>query len=208
MEFTNTRIAQITAYLLLTVAVTQAAYTALYIAKISGPRELLWGLEGLFFTILAAFAGAAMVQAKHHHLGWSAIAASAVLNVVQVSVGLTMFGPFREVAGEVEALAPAAGAVVALSFMIYYAAKLLLGLAAIVFGMAKMNAGSRVLGGLTALVGVVAVVANAMLIVFGRDGFLPSSVAGGSGVVATLLLALCVICIVRNAKENTEEAGD
>jgi hypothetical protein len=208
MEFTNTRIAQITAYLLLTVAVTQAAYTALYIAKISGPRELLWGLEGLLFTILAAFAGAAMVQAKNYHLGWSAIAASAVLNVVQVSVGLTMFGPFREVAGEVEALAPAAGAVVALSFMIYYAAKLLLGLAAIVFGMAKMNAGSRALGGLTALVGVVAVVANAMLIVFGRDGFLPSSVAGGSGVVATLLLAICLISIVRNAKENTEEAGD
>jgi hypothetical protein len=204
MEFTNTRIAQITAYLLLTVAVTQAAYTALYIAKISGPRELLWGLEGLLFTILAAFAGAAMVQAKHHHLGWSAIAVSAVLNVVQVSVGLTMFGPFREVAGEVEALAPAAGAVVALSFMIYYAAKLLLGLAAIVFGMAKLNAGSKALGGLTALVGVVAVVANAMLIVFGRDGLLPSSVAGGSGVVATLLLALCVISIVRNAKENTE----
>jgi hypothetical protein len=208
MEFTNTRIAQITAYLLLAVAVTQAAYTAFYIAKISGPRELLWGLEGLLFTILAAFAGAAMVQAKHHHLGWSAIAASAVLNVVQVSVGLTMFGPFREVAGEVEALAPAAGAVVALSFMIYYAAKLLLGLAAIVFGMTKMNAGSKALGGLTALVGVVAVVANAMLIVFGRDGFLPSSVAGGSGVVATLLLALCVISIVRNAKESTEEAGD
>ena len=208
MEFTNTRIAQITAYLLLMVAVTQAAYTALYIAKISGPRELLWGLEGLIFTMLAAFAGAAMVQAKHHHLGWSAIAVSAVLNVVQVSVGLTMFGPFREVAGEVEALAPAAGAVVALSFMIYYAAKLLLGLAAIVFGMAKMNAGSKALGGLTALVGVVALVANAMLIVFGRDGFLPSSVAGGSGVVATLLLALCVISIVRNAKENTEEAVD
>jgi hypothetical protein len=208
MEFTNTRIAQITAYLLLMVAVTQAAYTALYIAKISGPRELLWGLEGLLFTMLAAFAGAAMVQAKHHHLGWSAIAVSAVLNVVQVSVGLTMFGPFREVAGEVEALAPAAGAVVALSFMIYYAAKLLLGLAAIVFGMAKMNAGSKALGGLTALVGLVAVVANAMLIVFGRDGFLPSSVAGGSGVVATLLLALCLISIVRNAKESTEQAGD
>jgi hypothetical protein len=208
MEFTNTRIAQITAYLLLTVAVTQAAYTALYIAKIAGPRELLWGLEGLLFTILAAFAGAAMVQAKHYHLGWSAIAASAVLNVVQVSVGLTMFGPFSEAAGEVEALAPAAGAVVALSFMIYYAAKLLLGLAAIVFGMAKMKAGSSALGGLTALVGVVAVFANAMLVVFGRDGFLPSSVAGGSGVVATLLLALCLISIVRNAKKNTEETRD
>lgn len=197
MTLTNSRAVQITSYLLLSLAVTQALYTALYIAKLGVPRQLVWGLEGVLFTMLMAFAGAALVQAKNYQLGWSAIAFSAVLNLVQVSVGLTMFGPFREAAGQLEALGPAAGAVVAFSFMIYYAAKLLLGLAALIFGMAKMNAGSKALGGFTALVGAVAMFANTILIVFGRDGFLPSPVAGASGVLATLLLAFCLMSLVR-----------
>lgn len=67
------------------------------------------GAGGFFFTILTAFAGAAMVQAKSYHVGWSAIAFSAVLNVVQVSIGLTLFGPFREAASQLEALGPLAG---------------------------------------------------------------------------------------------------
>lgn len=198
MEFTLKRTVQITAYLLLVLAITQALYTALYIAEASVPRQLLWGSEVLLFTILAAFAGAAIVQAKNYHVGWSAIAFSAVLNVVQVSVGVTMFGPFREAASQVDGLAPAAGAVVAYSFVVYYAAKFLLGFAALIFGMAKMNMGAKALGGLTALVGVVAMFANAILIVIGRDAFLPSPVAGGSGVVATLLLAICLLSVVRD----------
>lgn len=193
MEFTFKRTVQITAYLLLALALTQVVYTALYISKVDVPRGLIWGLEGVLFTILAAFAGAAMVQAKNFHVGWSAIAFSAALNLVQVSVGLAMFGPFREVANNVEGLAPAAGAVVAFSFMIYYAAKILLGLAALVFGMAKLNAGGKALGGLTALVGAIAIFDNSVLVIFGRDAFLPSAAAGGAGVVATLLLGLCLI---------------
>jgi len=193
MKFTNQQTVQITSYLLLALVATQALYTALYVAEMSVPRQLLWGLEGLLFTVLVVFAGAALVQSKYYQVGWSAIAFSAVLNVVQVSVGLTLFGPFREASSQLEALEPTVGAVVALSFMIYYAAKLLLGFAAVVFGIAKMNGGSKALGGLTALVGIVAVFANAVLIMFGRDAFLPSPVAGGSGVFATLLLALCLM---------------
>ena len=198
MDFNLKRTVQITAYLLLALAVTQALYSALRMAQMDVPRQLLWGLEGLLFTILTAFAGAAMVQAKNYHVGWAAIAFSAVLNVVQVSVGLTMFGPFFEAAGQVEGLAPAAGAVVAFSFMVYYAAKFLLGLAALIFGMGTMRAGAKALGGLTAVAGAVAILANATAIGFGRDGFLPSSVAGGSGVVATALLAITLISIARD----------
>ncbi|WOJ95433.1 thiamine biosynthesis protein ThiC [Congregibacter brevis] len=198
METNTLRTAQVAAGLLLALAITQAIYTALYMAELKVPRHLLWGIEGLLFTVLAAYAGAGMVQTKSFHVGWSAIAFSAVLNVVQVSVGLTMFGPFREAAGQVEGLAPAAGAVVAFSFMVYYAAKLLLGLAAIIFGMAKLKAGGAALGGVTAALGAVALVANGTVIVLGRDGFMPSAVAGGSGVAATLLLALCLTSAARD----------
>ena len=197
MKFTKRQNVQTISYLLLALAITQALYTAFYISGVDVPRQLLWGLEALLFTILAAFAGAAMVQTESYQVGWSAIAISAIFNLVQVSIGLTMFGPFYEVASQVEALEPAAGAVVALSFAIYYAAKLLLGFAALIFGLAKMTDGAKALGGLTALVGFVAMLANAILITFGRDAFLPSAIAGGSGVLATVFLALCLMSAVQ-----------
>jgi len=198
MEFTLKRNTRIIAMLLLALVVTQAIYTALFTFEISGPRPLIWGLEGVLFTVLAAFAGAALVQAGNYHLGWSAIAFSAVLNVVQVSIGLKLFGPFGGVAQQTEAMAPLIGGVVAFSFMIYNTAKILLGIAAVVFGTAKMNAGSKTLGGATALVGGVAIVANSILVVFGRDSFLPSPVAGATGVAATVLVALCLFTLVRD----------
>ena len=134
-------------------------------------------------------------MAKRYTLGVSAIAFSAVLNVVQVGVGLTQFAPFREAAAANPDLGGVAFSVVAFSFFGYNAAKILLGLAAIVFGMAKSKEGGKMLGGLTVLVGAVAFVANTLVMMFGLNGFLPSPVAGGSGVVATLLLALCLLSL-------------
>lgn len=204
MEFTLKRTVQIVAYLLLLAAVTQAIYTGIYLAKLQGaidfspPRQLLWGGEGLLFTLLAAFAGSALVEAKRYTLGFSAIAMSAVLNVVQVGVGLTMFVPFREVADALEATAPAAGGVVAFSFMVYNAAKILLGLAAVVFGMACLQAGGRVIGPLTAAVGVIAMVANTLSMAGGRGVTGDIPLAGGTGVLATVLLAVCLLGLFKD----------
>ena len=197
MEFTNKRTMLITASLLLVLALTQAVFTALYSAEISFSRQYAWGLEAVVFTLLVAFAGSAMVQAQNAQLGWSAITFSAILNIVQVSIGLTLFSTFGKVAGAVEGAQPLIGGVVSLSFMIYYAAKLLLGLAALVFGLSFIAKGGKAIGGLTALAGGVAMFANAILIIFGRDGFMPSGVAGASGMIATLLLAICLISLNR-----------
>ncbi len=198
MEFTYQRTIQILAILLLLAAVTQPIYTALYLYAPEVSRKFLWSLEGLIFVLMAAVGGSALVMAKRYVLGFSAIAMSAILNVVQVGVGLTQFGPFREAASQVEALGPAAGSVVAYSFFGYNAAKILLGLAAVVLGMGRMNEGAKALGGLTALVGAVAFVANASVMMFGRGSFIPSPLAGGSGVVATLLLAICLLSLRRD----------
>lgn len=195
MNFTFRRNAQITAAIVLIAAVTQAIYTGLYIAQITPPRQLLWGVEGFVFVMLAAFAGAALAQARRFQIGWSAIFAAAILNVVQVGVGLTLFGPLREVAQALPDTAPAAGAIVAFSFMVYNAAKVLLALAAIVFGLAIWNAQSKALGGLAAIVGVIAFVSNALSMGLGRgfSGDLP--IAGASGVAATVLLAVCLLAL-------------
>lgn len=180
------------AILLLLAAISQPIYTALYLGAPDIDRSLLWGLEGLIFVLTAAFAGSALVMAKRCSLGFSAIAFAAALNVVQVGVGLTQFGPFGEAAKANEALGGVAFSVVAFSFFGYNAAKILLGLAAIVFGMAKMNAGGKALGGLTALVGVLAFIANTLVMMFGLEGFLSPRIAGATGVLATLLLAICL----------------
>ncbi len=193
MEFDFKRTAQITGILLLVAAVTQAIYTALYMSEADVPRQLLWGTEGFLFVMMAAFAGSALVQTNRHHLAWSAITAASVLNVVQVGVGLTMFGPFFEAAGNLEALTPAARSVVAFSFMVYNGAKILLALALIVFGMARLSAGSQLMGGLSAAVGLVALVSNTASMAAGRDVFGDLPLAGGSGVLATILLGLCLL---------------
>ena len=199
MELSNKGTVNAIAIILLLAAISQPVYTALYLGAPEVDRSFLWGLEGLLFVLLAAFGGAALVMAKRYTLGFSAIAFAAALNVVQVGVGLTQFGPFSEAAEANPELSGVAFSVVAFSFFGYNAAKVLLGLAAIVFGMAKMAAGGKILGGLTVLVGVVAFVANAIVMMFGLEGFLPSPVAGGSGVVATLLLAICLFGIESDA---------
>ncbi len=192
MDLTQSRTVKIIAILLLLAAVTQPIYTALYLGAPEFDRQFLWGLEGLLFVLLAAFSGSALVMAKRYTLGFSAIAFSAVLNVVQVGVGYTQFGPFREAAEANPDLSGVAFSVVAFSFFGYNAAKILLGLAAVVFGMAKLKAGGKALGGATVLVGAVALVANTLVMMFGLNGVVPSPIAGGSGVLATLLLAICL----------------
>lgn len=195
MEFNFGRNAQVTGILLLIAAVTQAIYTALYVSEADVPRQLLWGTEGILFALMAAFAGAALVQSKRHQLAWAAITAAAVLNVVQVGVGLTMFGPFFEAAGNVEGLTPAARSVVAFSFMVYNAAKVLLALALLVIGLEISGAGSALLGRASAFIGLVALVSNSASMAAGRDVFGELPLAGGSGVIATILLGVCILTL-------------
>lgn len=189
MEFTQKQNTQIVATLLLLTVASQAIYTAMYQYASDVPRQWLWGIEALLFVLLAAVAGSALAQAKSFTLGFSAIFASAILNLIQVGVGLTQFGAFREAAQAVEGMAPAAGGIFALSFFVYNAAKCLLGIAAVVIGSAASKAGTKALGNITMLAGVVALATNAIVMMFGRMGSVPS---GATGVVATLLLALCL----------------
>ena len=192
MEITQRSTVQVVAVLLLLAAISQSIYTALYLGAPDIDRKILWGLEGLLFVLLAAFAGSALVTAERYTLGFSAIAFSAVINVVQIGVGLTQFGPFEEAAQTHTELNGVATSVVAFSFFGYNAAKILLGLAAIVFGMARVSDGSKTVGSVAVLCGAVAFIANTLVMMFGLGGFLPPPVAGASGVLATLLLAICL----------------
>ncbi|MBV7266160.1 thiamine biosynthesis protein ThiC [Erythrobacter ani] len=197
MVFTAHRAAQIVAFLLVSIVATQAIYTVLYVTAPDIVRTPIWGVEALLFLGIAAFATSPLVQSRLHTVGWGAIFASAILNVMQVGVGITMFGPFREAANNLEAVGPAAGAVVAYSFFVYNAAKLLLGFAALTFGLSQAKTGTgsaKVIGILAALAGIAAIATNFIVMAFGRIDVVPS---GAAGVLATLLLAFTLTNAVR-----------
>ena len=196
MELTQVKTIKVIAVLLLLSAITQPIYTALFLgAPDVASRQVIWGLEGLVFVFLAAFAGSALVMAKRYTLGFSAIAFSAVLNTLQVGVGYTLFMPFGQTAEANAELGAVSFSVVTFGFFIYNAAKILLGMAAVIFGIANSNQGRKALGGITAFVGAVAIVANAIVLMLGITGAFPSPIAGGSGVAATLLLAISLLSL-------------
>ena len=199
MEFTHSRTVKIIAIFLLLAAILQPIYTFLYLKAPGVDRQFIWGIEALLFVLLSAFAGAALVQTKRHALAFSAIAFSAVFNVIQVGIGLTQFGPVREAVKLNADLGSIASSVISFSFFGYNAAKILLGLAAILIGLTLFKSAktlSKSVGGLAVLVGVLAFVTNSVLMMFGLQAdIIPRQLAGGSGVVATLLLALCLFSL-------------
>lgn len=208
MDFTLERSTKIVAWLLIAMAVTQAIYTGIYIGREEGlfdfapPRQLLWGGEAVLFLAMAAFAAQPLVQAKAYFVGWGAIFTSAILNFMQVGIGLLQFGPFRAASEAYEGADDVAFSVIAYSFFVYNGAKVLLGFAALIFGMAKFNAGGKALGALAAIFGVLAMISNAVVMTGGLDYALGSSAgglmpAGATGVIATVLLALCLSSAAR-----------
>lgn len=197
MELSQARTVRAIATLLVVATITQTVYTALYVAKMDVPRQLLWGSEALLWPLLAALAGAAMARSRGLTLVFAAIAFAAVLNLIQVGVGLTLFFPFSDVAKADAALSPVADGIVAFSFLVYNAAKLLLAFATLLAGLDRMARGSKLLGGAAALIGGIAMLANGATILIGGKVFGQLPLAGGSGVLATLLLALALLGAAR-----------
>ena len=198
MQISERSAARAVALLLLLAAITQPIYTAFFIGAPEIDRRFLWRVEGLLFILLGCFAGAGLVLAKRYALGYSAIAFAAVFKLLAVGLGLTQFFPFNA-AGEMNAdLSEVATSIVAFSFFCYNSANVLLGLAAIVFGLAKWAERGRAIGAITTVFGIIALTTNTVVMMFGFQGLLPSPVAGASGVVATVLLAVCLLGTIRD----------
>lgn len=193
MELTQARTVNVIGYMLIALAISQPIYTAMFLGAPDIDRLFMWRLEAIIFVLLAAFAMSAAITAKQFALGFSAIALAALLKLFAVGLGLTQFWPFAA-AGEANPdLAEVATSIVALSFFSYNAGNILLGLAAVVFGTEK----SRMRGGFvaraTTIVGALAIIGNALVLVFGFQGAIPSPVGGATGVLASALIGVCLI---------------
>ncbi len=192
-----TRYLPVVPILLLSLVVTQVLYVVLSGNGLEINRTLIWTTEAVAFLGITVLALVAMVQNGRLALAWSAMAVSGVLNVVQVGMGLAMFGPLSD-AGE--AMAPAYQATVAGAFFLYFAGKLLFGLAAIIVGATLLRGSgvARVTGGLAVLAGLTAMAANLGGMASGMAMIYP---AGATGTVATFLLAITLAMALRGAGE-------
>ncbi len=171
---------------LLSIVATQIIYFALSHAGADINRTILWGLEAVLFGLIAVVA-LSLVGRAAVPLAMSAIALGGVLNIVQLGMGLAMFGPLSEGG---DALAPAFKAVLGGAFFLYFAGKAMFGFAAAALAFAAYGAGGPMHKGLAVLAGLAGLAAlavNAVAMATGMDLAIP---AGATGTVATVLLAL------------------
>ena len=169
--------------------VTQIAYVTVQGETITA--QLIWGTEVVAFAAVALFGLAGALEAPAHRIGWSALALFGLFNTVQAGMGLTMFGPLQEGG---EALAGAFQAVLAGAFFFYFAGKVMVGIAALSFGLGAFrfgNAGAKTVGALAALSGIAALGTNLYGMVAGREGIVQT--AGATGTAAALFVALAIL---------------
>lgn len=203
MADTYRNLAKFMAVSLLLTVVSQIVYMAALsgVGMIEGwpLRSAIWTIELLLFSIIAVIGFAALIKTPQLQLAWSAIAISGLLNVLQAGIGLSMFLPATE-AGE--DFKPLMDTVLAGAFAFYFLAKVLIGLAAISFGLRLFRDQSSLVKGigiLSLLSGFAAVVLNVAALPQGLALVFP---AGASGTLATLLLVIAMWLHVRSSQSE------
>ena len=197
MQYSARRASIITAVFLAITVLTQLVYIGLRQNEIEFESSTIWTIEAVAFLAISVFALVPLARGSAHTAAWAAIALGGIFNVIQVGMGLAMFGPLKD-AGEV--LAPAYQSVLAGAFFLYFAGKFLFGFAGILLGLHVMRIGggaAKAMGGLAVLTGVGAFATNLMGMASGMDMVW---IAGAVGTASTLFLA-----IVAGILAQTEE---
>ncbi|MGB7407586.1 MAG: hypothetical protein WA908_03710 [Pontixanthobacter sp.] len=198
MEFTARRSAQIAATLLIAIVVTQLVYFALSSAGMDINRMIIWTTEAVAFLGISVFAMIPLARGSQFSAAWAAIAVGGMLNVIQVGMGLAMFGPVKD-AGE--AMAPAFQAILAGAFFLYFTGKFLFAAASIVIGLGlfrEAKAAAKFAGVLAIVGGIAALLVNLYAMAVGMDAVF---LAGATGTAATLFLGFAIIAANVRARE-------
>lgn len=193
MPQTTRPIATFVSVVLLLTVMSQILYTVTLsgVGIIDGwpLRSTIWTIELLMFAAIAIASLVGLVRSSDMQLGWSALVVAGLINMVQSGIGLSMFLPATKAGEE---FAPLMGTLLAGSFLFYYLAKAILGLAAVFFGLSLFRNGESI-GRIVGLVSLIAgVIAIAMNIAAVRLGLGAVPLAGASGAIATFF-AGCAI---------------
>lgn len=186
MTHSFTRAAQIAAITLIATVVTQMIYIAISRTGAEPPRDIIWSLETIVFVV-SAIAGLALCSARP--VIGSGIAIGGIFNTIQAGMGLVMFPPLM--AGG-DALSPVFTAVLAMAFVLYFAAKIAIGVAGIAAAVLLWPTGGagKIIGTLAGVTGLAAVALNTAAILPATDLTFP---AGAAGTAAAALLALALL---------------
>lgn len=194
MDFTARRSQQIVIVALFSVVITQIIYVALMGAGADINRMVIWTTEAVAFLAMALFGLVLLAQSNSNGVAWTAVALGGIFNIIQVGMGLAMFGPLE---GAGEAMAPAFQSVLSGAFFLYFIGKFLFGFAAMLTGAALLRSGAGVakgVGGLAVLTGLAAMATNLVAMAVGMDMV---QSAGAAGTAATLFLGLALTFIAR-----------
>ena len=182
----------VSALLILTV-ISQLVYTATLsgVGIVEGwpLRSTIWTAELLIFTAIAIASLVGLIRSPNLQLGWAALVVAGLMNMIQSGIGLSMFLPASQAGEE---FAPLMGTVLAGSFLFYYLAKVVMGLAAILFGLSLfrgVDTVGRALGLVSLITGLVAIVLNIAAV---RMGLGAVPLAGASGAIATFFTGCAV----------------
>lgn len=179
------------AMLLVTVA-TQIFYVTVVMAAPDDTplRPATWLTELLMFSGILVVGLTLAIRDGARAVQWLLVGFFGLFNILQIGAGLAMFNPALEAESSVPQLF---ATVLAGAFFLYLLAKLFLGAAAIVYGSTSLRANSgfaRILGGITALAGLGAVVINAIALTDWRAWVEP---AGAAGTAVSALFALSLL---------------
>ena len=177
-----------------------------YITIVSGAgpetllRPITWFTELFAFLSVALAAFTLAIRRPDQAALWVALAVAGIFNVLQVAIGLSMFGPASE--GEPQLIAT----VLAGAFFLYFLAKVLLAGTGIVLGMTAVRDSTtltKALGGLAVVAGLAAASLNFLAMI---DSETWMFAAGASGTTATALLAAVLLLARPERKGVTTSA--
>jgi hypothetical protein len=196
MDFTARRSMQIVIVALFSIVITQIIYVVLSSTGADINRMVIWTAEAVAFLAMSLFGLILLVQSNSNSnsAAWIAIVLAGIFNVIQVGMGLAMFGPLTD-AGE--AMAAAFQSVLAGAFFFYFVGKFLFGFAAMLMGATLLRSGvgaAKGVGGLAVLTGLAAMVINLIAMAVGMDMI---QSAGAAGTAVTLLLGLALTFAAR-----------
>lgn len=177
----------------------------LYVATLSGVgivdgwplRSTIWTTELVLFTGIAIASLVGLVRSPDIQWGWAALLVAGLINMVQSGIGLSMFLPATKAGAE---FAPLMGTVLAGSFLFYFLAKAILGLAALLFGLSlfrKDKTIDRVVGLVSMIAGVIAIGMNIAAV---RMGLGAVPLAGASGTIATFFAGCSIWLSTRHGE--------
>jgi hypothetical protein len=195
MKLDANRAAQLVATALIVTAITQLVYVMLSGGGKSHVAYPIWRIEALSALVAALFS---FIIAGRNTLVGGCLAVAGIFNLIQTGMGLTMF--YQLGYGGDGPPNPVFLPVLRMSFFLYFAAKVALGVAAIVLGMELWQTVAsgmwRIVGLLTGLAGLGALLLNAAAMTMGL-GVVPF--AGAVGVVAALFTALALVRVMKQA---------